>query len=1425
MAQWLVIFVFFLIGLGGHDNVRARELAELDNLGCNIAEFSLDNVARGWIGVDDELLTQAQIDEAVTAMEQSVARHGDAACSVMKVLEQGLYGERLGFDPAVWAAQATLVFSGCSTETPTGILTPETTAAWARAGENGALPALSSKLSADDAAALIATASTPLCGPNEQDAVLEPGRLLPIMALANCDDWDLGAPLTYIFSELGGAPQQWAMQVLWSRWCNEYDEALHQQVIELTRNGGDAFQTAPPLARFRFGVDMATDPELADLKAFGLQLIEASDSPEARAFVYSARAAGLIEAVPPSLVLTESAHRNGVESLDAFGVYALFKTGEMDAADAARLMALSTNGAFAREEDAARANDYDVSYSLDALMDIVRLAEVMMADPSAADAAMAAGQPEVLLALGHILLEGYAPGGRDANLAVRTIQAAAEGGLAAAQYRFAIARLNGLGGARNPGEALDYLKRAAEGGHARAIVQLAALKEAGPQNPATIRQAQELYEQLPDLAANGEILGMVRSRIMAGSPFFNAEKGRRVLEQIIDREGSELSDQDIANTYLCVDCGTTVNMAEGLWWLRRGAQHSEQPYELAAILLRSPEQQVDPMELQRLMETMEDDLATLLRPIFQPGPDDRERLNAAFEQICVGPYVRSYCTIFAHDLAVGRFSARLAATGLAQLRRLFVVDRDEPNVPSTYVSWALMDAYAFYGEAAEALAVFPPESMLDQSGEFRARDQTLRRLVNQLRSAPDAERHAPVAALLDQLAAADDIEAEALRELLDYPITAAVPEIPDLATATERYAAQASRGGISRSLANGARSLADALVAEQKGDEALRYELIALQVDRRLNTVMAATVGPLPAALADSCAMSHTAERLDQFGYPGLAIAVAKLAVNRLQEVRRDMVDIQHNLQVCFAAVVSDSYRSLADLLIRNERLDEAQLVLASLQDFETFTYFGHDPQVAGDALREFPLSAGEIELLDLVDAIDPPMTEMVLRRKALQQKGEDNLSATERAELALLDTRIEEEAARTVAVANTIVTASAEAPRDLHAQLVATKGRLRREFEGQAAVLYYAVLPDRMHAILVTPSALRSHTWASLDGQPFDENVLNARIARFRGALQHKRSDPDEDAEWFFDLLVQPFWEEIIASGASELFVSPDRQLRLVPFSTLRANDHYLVERFDIATVSRNSEPNAPADGPVAHIAALGVATAPPGYEPLPGVTLELDGLVADANGYGLFDGEMHLDDDFTLQTLINAVNRQGTQPHALLHIASHFVLGSDEASSYLLLGRQSSLSLAALRQEIISENLDFGTIDLVTLSACQTAVSPQDSGGEQLASLASLFQRYARRSVMATLWSVSDQSTALFTQRFYEIWLANPDRRPAWALSRTMREFITGQIGGANPQGSVVAETARKSGLELGDGQTPQALGFDHPYFWAPFVLFQGG
>jgi CHAT domain-containing protein len=77
-------------------------------------------------------------------------------------------------------------------------------------------------------------------------------------------------------------------------------------------------------------------------------------------------------------------------------------------------------------------------------------------------------------------------------------------------------------------------------------------------------------------------------------------------------------------------------------------------------------------------------------------------------------------------------------------------------------------------------------------------------------------------------------------------------------------------------------------------------------------------------------------------------------------------------------------------------------------------------------------------------------------------------------------------------------------------------------------------------------------------------------------------------------------------------------------------------------------------------------------------------------------------------------ALEFQLTRGYKLIHIASHFSLNpGDSTRSFLLLGDGDILTIDEIKH---NPKLSFRGVELLTLSACQTAVVEKDSSGKEI-------------------------------------------------------------------------------------------------------------
>jgi CHAT domain-containing protein len=168
---------------------------------------------------------------------------------------------------------------------------------------------------------------------------------------------------------------------------------------------------------------------------------------------------------------------------------------------------------------------------------------------------------------------------------------------------------------------------------------------------------------------------------------------------------------------------------------------------------------------------------------------------------------------------------------------------------------------------------------------------------------------------------------------------------------------------------------------------------------------------------------------------------------------------------------------------------------------------------------------------------------------------------------------------------------------------------------------------------------------------------------------------------------------------------------------------------------------------------------------------------------------------------------------------VASHFKFNpGTEVDSFLVLGDGKRLTLRELREA----GYNFRGVDLLTLSACETAVGGgADANGREVEGFGALAQQRGARAVMATLWPVADESTGILMQNFYRLRAQGGDMNKAEALQQAQLALLQGKH----------AQTETRSKAERGlvrtvtsDGEryAPDAdAPYAHPYFWAPFIL----
>jgi len=540
---------------------------------------------------------------------------------------------------------------------------------------------------------------------------------------------------------------------------------------------------------------------------------------------------------------------------------------------------------------------------------------------------------------------------------------------------------------------------------------------------------------------------------------------------------------------------------------------------------------------------------------------------------------------------------------------------------------------------------------------------------------------------------------------------------------------------------------------------------------------------------------------------PSMAIWYAKQALNTLQRLRQNISGLRLEQRKSLDEKMGPRFLSTAVLLVRQERLAEAQQVLDLLKEAESYQYGRADSTAY--LSRRLVLTAREqrmtAEFESHAKRLETLASERTVTGNAPDRSGNQGTRVAEldRQLLAAngaLRRSLEQSAAAFFRgperADDSLQVPEANGLRDL----------LRRLGQG-TGVIYALAAKDDYAALLVTAGAHKVY-WSKIG-----RTALNKKIREFRGVLRNPGQDPLAKAQELHKLLLPDGLKaQLGAQGVRHIMWSLDDQLRYLPVGALHDGKEYLAFQFRHSLFSPASEKRLTAEVPRNWVGvAFGATRGGSGFSPLPAVREECEKIF----GFGVtntIQGQCKLDQNFTKAALLDRNCRCN-----VVHIASHFLSRpGTPADSKLLLGDGGLVSVADLEEQTTL----FDGVDLLTLSACETGLSSLTDDGREIDSLASVMERLGAKAVLASLWSVNDRSTALFMQEFYKVRQSAPGMTKAEALQRAQRAMLEGQIKG---NGCGPPRKGASADVDMGSPgfACEAARPYAHPYYWAPFVL----
>jgi len=543
--------------------------------------------------------------------------------------------------------------------------------------------------------------------------------------------------------------------------------------------------------------------------------------------------------------------------------------------------------------------------------------------------------------------------------------------------------------------------------------------------------------------------------------------------------------------------------------------------------------------------------------------------------------------------------------------------------------------------------------------------------------------------------------------------------------------------------------------------------------------------------------------RIDQHN---AAILFGKQAVNTIQNIRANISNLGKDVLQAHQTTVEGVFKHLAGLLIDEDRFAEAEQVLNLLKEQEYFEYIRRDAGYA-DQLQKVSFTATEASCDRMYQECAANLAILIREISMIQSKEHRTVQGKER--LSVLEKEME---IASGAFYRTLDRIKESLPKKRGGvqQVEEAPGLMQAlsELGNGAVAIYTLTTNDSFNLFLITSKYYKAFKIS------IGEKKLRKMIFDFRQALIPQKSLSNDALKYLkkkakdlYEIIIQPVERELKELKAETIMWSLEGPLRYLPLSALHDGDQYLVETYQNVMITPacniylKDDPKAIWQG-----FGLGVTKAHENFSPLPEVEKELKSIIrSQDNPEAIFNGSLKLDEDFDWESM-----KQGLQKkYPLVHIASHFHCApGNDTTSFLLLGDGQHLTIDKMKHQA---NL-FGGVDLLTLSACDTAVGNVGQDGKEIESFGVIAQRQGAKAVVATLWPVADISTGLLMKEFYM--RRAEGKTKASALQEAQIALLKGHIKKGNDTSADGTINFKQTGI---DEQAP----FAHPFFWAPFIL----
>lgn len=375
----------------------------------------------------------------------------------------------------------------------------------------------------------------------------------------------------------------------------------------------------------------------------------------------------------------------------------------------------------------------------------------------------------------------------------------------------------------------------------------------------------------------------------------------------------------------------------------------------------------------------------------------------------------------------------------------------------------------------------------------------------------------------------------------------------------------------------------------------------------------------------------------------------------------------------------------------------------------------------------------------------------------------------------------------------------------------------IQDKLDNKTAVFEYAAVNDKLITFRITNSSVETNI-QTLPKKATRKLVVE--VSAYRKAIQSKTeiSSLYAQSRNLYNWLIDPLFNE--KSKIEQLLIVPDVSLSYLPFESLiDENQRFLIERVNIkylpslSLLNYINEPNRIAKKEILAVAGSGfkagstgeMVRSEMGFTSLPATLVEVESIAQ------IFDDVTLLKNESVSESELKALP---LSDYKYIHFATHGIVNHDNPNQSGLILSQTTKSENVFGEDGLLNSAEIGFLklnaNLVVLSACNSGFG-NNIDGEGLMGLQRSFLKAGSSSVLVSLWSVFDRSTAHLMASFYKNMLKLEEQEMGlW--NKTLQFFDKYEA----PIFGYKEKALKDAKIEMIEHPY-----YNHPVYWAPFVL----